>query len=202
MKTVIKLTDQNLRTHLGCQWVVGEWKKTDGTGDLCGPGWLHAYDSAEVAAFMNPAHANFCDPFFWCAEVRGRTIDDNGLKCGWTEMRLIKRVPCVEITTPQRVEIAIRCAMVVYHEPSWLTWAKKWIAGIDRSRQSEYAADAADAAADAADAAECAADAADAAAECAAYAAAEAAAEAAAYAAACAYFNLTKIIKSVLKEEK
>ena len=139
MKTVIKLTDQNLRTHLGCQWVVGEWKKTDGTGDLCGPGWLHAYDSAEVAAFMNPAHANFSTPVFWSAEVRGKTLDD-GLKCGWTEMRLIKRVTPVEITTTQRTEIAIRCAMTVYKAPSWITWAKKWISGADRSHKSAEAA--------------------------------------------------------------
>ena len=177
MKTVIKLTDQNLRTHNRCQWIVGEWKKTDGTGYLCGPGWLHAYENEYVAVFMNPAHANFCDPFFWCAEVRGRTIDDNGLKCGWVEMRLIKRVTPVEITTTQRTEIAIRCAMTVYKAPSWIIWAKKWIAGADRSHKSAEAEAAEAAEAGVARAAEAAARAARAAAEAAAAAASEAAAE-------------------------
>jgi hypothetical protein len=35
---------------------------------LCGPGWLHAYESPLVAAFMNPIHADFRKPRLFEAE--------------------------------------------------------------------------------------------------------------------------------------
>jgi hypothetical protein len=152
MKTVIKLTDKNLQTHGGCQWVVGEWKKTAGNEKLCRRGWLHAYDSAGVAAFMNPIHANFKDPIFWCAEVSGKTLNNNGLNCGWTEMRLVTRVAPTEITVRQRIEIAIRCATIVCNSEAWRRWAGRWLDGSDRSQaasESEAAESESEAAAEA-----------------------------------------------------
>mgnify|MGYP001560151155 CR=1 FL=1 len=90
-----------------------------------------------------------------------------------------------------QIELAIRLSLQVYHEPSYLVWAHKWLDGSDRAADSAYAsaADSASAyasaydSASAADSAYADASAADAAASAAAYAAADAAA-AAAYAAA------------------
>jgi len=58
-----KLTDQNLQTHGGYQWVVGEWHKATGDGKaLCTDGWLHCYDSPELAVLLNPIHAGIENP--------------------------------------------------------------------------------------------------------------------------------------------
>jgi hypothetical protein len=50
-------------------------------------------------------------------------------------------------------EFAIRVALKVYFEPSWVSWANNWLNGTDRSKTAAYAAAAACAAANAANAA-------------------------------------------------
>jgi hypothetical protein len=49
-------------------------------------------------------------------------------------------------------EFAIRVALKVYFEPSWVSWANNWLNGTDRSKTAAYAAAAACAAANAANA--------------------------------------------------
>jgi hypothetical protein len=43
MTTLYKLTDKDGRTRGDTKWGEGATHTTDGQGDLCGPGWLHAY---------------------------------------------------------------------------------------------------------------------------------------------------------------
>ena len=85
-----KLTDQTLHTCGNTQWVIGEWRETNGKGSLCGSGWLHCYESAELAAFLNPIHAAIDEPRLWEIEVGGKMRDDHGLKRGYTRMRLMR----------------------------------------------------------------------------------------------------------------
>lgn len=125
-KTAYKLTRENLTTYNDTQWVVGEWKEMSGEGELCGEGWLHAYESPELAALMCPIHVDSDYTALWTAEVSGK-IKRSGTKLGATRMRILERVELPRVTTVQCVEIAIRCAMMVYKETTWTQWAEKWL---------------------------------------------------------------------------
>lgn len=182
VKKIYKLTDEKLQTKNSFQWKPGEWKTAPGYGPLCTKGWLHAYESPLVAAFMNPVHADIKNPVLWEAEGTGASLSDNGLKIGFNRMRIIKRIDLPEITVEQRVAVAIRCACTVYRSPRFLKWAENWINGIDRTKYPAAAQAAAEAEARAAVAWT---------ARAAAWAARAAAAEAAG-------FNLHPIIEEVL----
>lgn len=176
-KILYKLTDQNMQTHRGCQWVLGEKKTTSGEGELCGPGWLHCYADPLLAVLLNPIHADYKNPRLFRARVGRKSKHDHGLKSGYTKMTLIEEIPVPAISTAQRVRFAILCAMKVYQDPGFVQWGETWLSGKDRS------AEAAEAAAEAAWAAGAAAWAAAWAAEAAEAAAWDEAAEAAAWAA-------------------
>jgi hypothetical protein len=185
MTKAYKLTDANMQTRNNTQWVLQEFKETSGKGNLCGPGWLHYYSDAKLAAFLNPIHANFAAPRLFEIEVAGDIKSDRGIKYGCTKMRLVQELQFVKPTVEQCIKFGILCALEVCKEASFVKWANGWLDGTDRSRKSARAAARAAAAAYAAAAdwdAAYDAGAAAAAAE-AAYAAAKAAAGAAAWAA-------------------
>jgi hypothetical protein len=221
LRTLYKLTDENLTTQNNTKWVINEWKETDGAKqELCNSSWLHAYEDIYVAAFMYVIHVYYSNPRCFRAEGDGKFLSDPDGKCGVTRLRLVEEVSLPTITTEQRVKIAILCALKVCHEASFVTWANDWLSGKDRSKDAAWAvaraaynAAAARAAARAAAlaAAWAASNAVDAAANAdyaarAAYAAAAAAyaARAAAWAAAWALqsksFGLSAIIQKALKE--
>ena len=70
---VYKLTTQKNQTYNGFQWEPDVWKETSGSGNLCGPGWLHAYSDPLVAAFMNPTHADISNPILPISLSIGQT---------------------------------------------------------------------------------------------------------------------------------
>ena len=146
-----KLTNQELRTYGGCQWEVGKQKTTSGEGELCESGWLHYYHSPELAVLLNPIHAAIEEPRLWEVSADGEHKDDCGLKGGCTEMTLLREIALPSVTTEQRVEFGIRCALEVYQDKAWRTWAEEWLSGEDRSEgAAEGAAGAGWAAAEAA----------------------------------------------------
>jgi hypothetical protein len=149
---------------------------------------------------MNPNHANFTKPRLFAAEYDGATIDDRGCKRGVQSLRVLEEITSIDVTIEHRQEFAIACALMVYHDPSFVVWASQWIRNIDRSANAADAANAAYAAAYAAAnaAAYAAANAANAAAY-AAYAAAYAAANAAdaTYADRCT-INLSEIAHDII----
>ena len=151
---VYKLTDQEFFTRNNTLWGENVTHETSGEGKLCSEGWLHYYHHPLLAILLNPIHADISNPILWEAEAEGKQLNDRGLKGGCTKLTTIKQITLPEITLEQRVEFAIRCAMEVYKNENWLTWAKKWISGEDRSQKSAHDAyaDAHDIAADAADA--------------------------------------------------
>ena len=150
-KILYKFTDQNMQTHGGCQWVLGDEKTTSGEGELCGPGWLHCYSDPLLAVLLNPIHADYENPRLFRARVGGKSKHDHGLKSGYTKMTLIEEIPVPAISTAQRVRFAILCAMKVYRDPGFVQWGENWLSGKDRS--AEAAAEAARAARAAAEAA-------------------------------------------------
>ena len=152
-KILYKFTDQNMQTHGGCQWVLGEKKTTSGEGELCGPGWLHCYADPLLAVLLNPIHADYENPRLFRARVGRKSKHDHGLKSGYTKMTLIEEIPVPAISTEQRVRFAILCAMKVYRNPGFVQWGENWLSGKDRSAEAAEAAWAAWAAARAAGAA-------------------------------------------------
>ena len=156
-KILYKFTDQNMQTHGGCQWVLGEKKTTGGEGELCGPGWLHCYADPLLAVLLNPIHADYENPRLFRARVGRKSKHDHGLKSGYTKMTLIEEIPVPAISTAQRVRFAILCAMKVYQDPGFVQWGENWLSGKDRSAEAAEAAAEAAEAARAAEAAEAAA---------------------------------------------
>ena len=191
MTTLYKLTDPLSQTRNRTRWgenVTHELPARD-TYQLCSDQVLHAYVSPELAVLMDLIHANLLpDAILW--EAAGDVAVNDGTKVGCTKLTTLKQLPIPTVTLEQRVTFAIKCALHVYTEPSWVVWAQAWLANTNRTvakaEAASYAANAeANAAAyyDANTEAEAAAYAANAAAYAAADAASYAAANAAAYAA-------------------
>jgi hypothetical protein len=136
-----KLTDSNNQTHGATQWGEGIEHTASGKGQMCGPGWLHAYRDPLLAVLMNSAHADFTNPVLWIAD--GDVGVDDGLKVGCTRLKTLSVIELPIITTEQRVTFAILCALEVCREPSFVKWANAWIDGTDRSAEAAKAAEAA-----------------------------------------------------------
>ena len=140
MKIAYKLTDSEMRTHNGFQWELGKWYKTTGKGKLCSPGWLHFYNDPLVGMFLNLTYVNIGNSRLFRAEVKGKGLNDHGLKCGYSRARLIEELPVPQISFVQRVRFAILCAKKVYKEKEWSKWANNWLSGKDRTEESAKSA--------------------------------------------------------------
>ena len=136
-----KLTNQDGYTRRGekgeTKWKPGVWQKPlSGRGTLCGPGWYHFYYSPDLSVLLNPIHADIKNPILWKTECRGKSQDDNGLKIGWTEARVIKQIPLPEWTITQKVAFAILCSLKVEQSEEYVKWAKDWLSGKDRTKET------------------------------------------------------------------
>jgi len=132
-----KLINQDRTTRKGrsneTSWPIGEWREAVGTGGLCSDGMLHCYDDPYLALFLNPIHASIADPIVCEVEVSGRGESDGQFKCGYKKMRVVRDINIKAPTPEQRVEFAIWCGLLCYDDPSFDTWATKWLTGVDRS---------------------------------------------------------------------
>ena len=139
MSKLYKLTDRDGQTWGGTQWGPGISHSGTGEGELCGPGWIHAYEHPLIAVLLNPIHANFQNPRLW--EAEGEVgLRDGQIKCGCKTLTTIREIPLPAITTEMRVRFAILCAKEVCACLSWNAWADKWLSGEDRSWASADAA--------------------------------------------------------------
>ena len=142
MRTGYKLTDQNMRTHGGCQWRLGEWHESAGEGEIRGPGWLHGYDDHLLAMFMTPVHSGISELRMFRTELDGARIDDRGLQHGHARMRLVEELPVPVVTNEQRVRFAIFvCLDLRWCVPLpdvFVPWAARWLSGSDRSKEAAW----------------------------------------------------------------
>jgi hypothetical protein len=139
---LIKLTDADGRTKNETQWGVGVTHRAlgDKSQELCSNGWIHYYEHPVVAVLMNPIHGDLGNPIGWECKP-GRIIKRDGqLKAGSQKLTTIRRVDLPTLTTEQRVTIAIKCALSVYHSAKFSQWAEGWLAGADRSAEASKAA--------------------------------------------------------------
>jgi hypothetical protein len=141
MTTLYKLTRPDLTTHNGFTYTPGVWTpEVSGNGDLCGPGWYHAYTHPGLALLLNPIHANYAPCRLW--EAEGEIgLTDRGLKVGVRRLRLTHElVAPSSITAEQCITFALHAALAVCFEPTFVAWAEGWLAGTDRSEKTARAA--------------------------------------------------------------
>ena len=135
-----KLTDAQDQTKNATQWGTGITHTTNGEGDLCGPGWLHAYEDPLLAVLHNLIHGNFKAPHLWEAEGAGEVLRDGQMKIGVTRLTTVKRIDLPTISTVQRTAYAILCGKEVCDDVEWNRWADRWLSGEARSKASARAA--------------------------------------------------------------
>lgn len=124
---VYKLTDGNHQTRNQTQWGEGLTHIASGQGDLCGPGWLHAYLSPELAALFYPLHVAFNSPVLWEAEGEGKSKFDFDIKVGFTKLTTLHQVPLPLVTDQHRAQFAVLCARKVNQAPEFKSWAGCWL---------------------------------------------------------------------------
>ena len=136
---LIKLTDQDGFTTNHTKWRKNVTHKATGMGKvLCTADVIHAYEDARIAVVMNPVHGNFLNPIGWEAEA-DEIVASDGLKVGVKTLTTIRRVALPKISLTQQVAFGILSAMVICMRPQYQTWAKNWLSGKDRSRESAAA---------------------------------------------------------------
>jgi len=133
---LIKLTDKNGRTgpEKDMQW--GE--KTTNTvkirgRTLCSKELIHAYTNAYLAILLNPICGDYDEKTMLAWEAKGRVVARDGIKVGCKSLTTIKQIAKPTLTTEQRVEIGIRCAMKIYSEASFIKWANNWLDNKDKT---------------------------------------------------------------------
>jgi hypothetical protein len=137
-KLLVKLTDQDGKTGVytpnETQWGEGVTHTAQGDPDqgLCTDGWIHAYEGLGVALLMNPLGADIPNPIAW--EAKGKIGKRDGWKkCGCRTLTTVRRLEYIRPPVGAYVTAAIYCAMAVYSDAGWLTWAEGWLSGKNRS---------------------------------------------------------------------
>jgi hypothetical protein len=59
---------------------------------------------------FNSIHGNFTNPRLFEAEGDGEFLDDYGMKCGVTKLRLVKEIPLPVVTDEQKIKIVLLVA--------------------------------------------------------------------------------------------
>lgn len=143
MTTLYKLTTQDNKTRKGYHnettWGAGVTHSGTGEGDLCGPGFIHAYTDPLLAVLLNPIQAGIADPKLWVCE--GEVVKtDHGLKVGCVALTTVSVQTLPIVTTEQRVKFAVLCAKRVCDDPAFVRWAAAWLDGTNRTKAAAAAA--------------------------------------------------------------
>jgi len=102
-----KLTNRDLQTFNGHQWVVGCPFKTNGEPEcLCSKGWIHFYKHPLLGLLMNPAHAGIEYPRLFECECSGSSLHET-FKSGCTELVLKRELVYPDIPVAVNVHFAI-----------------------------------------------------------------------------------------------
>ena len=131
-----KLTKSDFTTRNETKWGDGVTHEAVGDAwwqDLCSDAWIHAYEHPLIAVFLDPIHGDFgANAVLWeCEGEPGKR--DGQLKLGCRKLTTLRRIDKPAPTTIQRVRFGIGCALSVYSDASFVTWAEKWLSGEDRS---------------------------------------------------------------------
>ncbi len=144
MPTMYKLVsiqeDSSWATHNGMKWAIGKTNEAKGKGTkMCTDQVLHCYASPEQAVLFNPIHANIQNPILLeieCSDI----VNSDGLKYA-CKKQTPKRTVCLPVVSlNQRVAFAIKTALLVYRDASFVVWAENWLSGKDRSAAAALSA--------------------------------------------------------------
>ena len=136
--TIYKITRPNLTTYQGFRYEIGQTYRFSGNGDLCGPGWSHAYVSPQLAVLLNPIHANYSPFRLW----KGKGMigaRDGQLKVGCSVITLQNEIIVPEIPMEARVTFALHCALTLPQSPVFVAWAEGWLVGSNRTKAAARA---------------------------------------------------------------
>jgi len=137
-----KMTNADMQTYNGFQWSLGEWVETSGEGWLCGSGWIHVFETPELAVWVCQGLVTYRPTRLFRCECGGRRLDGGTFKRGYTRVRLVEELPLPEIPINAQIRASIIVAQKVWSGRSagWDAWAEKWLSGKDRSHASARAA--------------------------------------------------------------
>jgi len=141
MTRLYKLTDRQESTYNDTVWGenVTHSIPADRPGfKLCSSQVIHAYEHPVIAVLLNPVHAGFYHPLLW--EAEGEVVVREGqLKCGVKKLTTLRQIPLPVGGATRRLNIAIRCALLVYTEARFVAWANNWLDGSDRTQDCAHA---------------------------------------------------------------
>ena len=141
---IYKLTDRNMQTYGGFQWVLNKTVgPLSGIGNLCGPGFIHAYTDPLLAVLLDPIHAAFGESSRLFAAEGEVAKTDRGLKVGVISLTITREIPKPVITMTQTVAFGVLCARRFPSSRAWNEWADRWLTGIDRTEAVAEAEEAA-----------------------------------------------------------
>lgn len=147
MAILYKLTDKNDQTRGGCQWGENVSHTTDGSGELCGPGFTHWYTHPLLAVLFNMLHGRYDLSTAHLWEGEGEVVKTNyGLKVGCTTARTIRRIPIPEVSITQKKAFYVLAKMQLKQSEAWLSWMTAWLEDKNRSTRRKTPCSAATAA--------------------------------------------------------
>ena len=143
-----KITDKDGKTRAGhsneTQWGENVTHKAEVRGkELCTNEVIHAYTDPYLAVFFNPIGGSYNEETMHLWEAKGRVCSRGVDKVGCKTLTTVRRIPKPSITREQRVEIAIKCALVVCQDKDFVQWAENWLSGKDRTEAAAWDARAA-----------------------------------------------------------
>jgi hypothetical protein len=93
-----------------------------------------------LAVILNPVHGAFDSATMHLWQGEGTVGKSDGqLKVGCADGRTLARISLPKISTEKRAEFAIRCALRVFQNPTFVVWATAWLSGSDRTQESAEA---------------------------------------------------------------
>lgn len=128
MPKLYLMTDEHDYSHGYRYWFPGAVHSTSGQGGLFGPGWILCFRNPILAAFLAPTHDPYEHPRLWLGEG-DIGICDHGLAIGSQKLTAIKRVRLPELSSDQRIHLAIMASRKVYQEESYVEWTDRWLDG-------------------------------------------------------------------------
>jgi hypothetical protein len=147
-RTLYKWTDKDGKTRAGyyneTQWGVGVTHTAPGNGELCSFAYLHAHTHPLLAVLFDPVCGGYnkqnAGALLW--KARGKVEKETGDIVGCMRLTSVCRVPIPKVTTTQRVAFGILAVLKVEKNKAWRLWARNWLSGKDRTRESSVTAQA------------------------------------------------------------
>jgi len=96
------------------------------------------YHGPQTASYMYPCYEGIKNPKLWlCA---GQALSRNeGLRSCFAKVTTTKEFKMTWPTTEQRITFGILCAMNLVMHPDFREWAKKYLLGVDQSKEAAHA---------------------------------------------------------------